>query len=91
MELINLDSLNEKVRTRLGPYCGELLKLHGDNLKSISVYGSSAGEDFAAGMSNINLLVVMGRIDPPDLKKSLKLVSSGIKKKIEIPKRVQVA
>ena len=84
-ELINLNSLNEKVRKTVQPYCDKMVKIHEKNLKSISIYGSASGEDFIPGKSNINVLAIMDRIDPPDLKKSLKLIASGRKKGIVAP------
>ncbi len=84
-ELKNLDKLNTKVRERIEPYCKEMIEIHGDNLKSICVYGSSTGVDFVQGKSNINMLIVMGRIDPPDLKKSLSIVKKGMKRDIVAP------
>lgn len=84
-ELINIDKFNEGARKTIRPYCQKMLEIHGDNVKSISIYGSAVGEDFIQGKSNINVLVVMERIDPPDLKKSLKLVASGRKKGIVAP------
>ncbi len=84
-ELINLDKLSEGVRKIIQSYCEKMLEIHKGNVKSISIYGSAAGDDFISGKSNINVLVVMDRIDPPDLKKSLKLVESGRKKGIVAP------
>ncbi len=83
--LINLDKLSDEVRKIIEPYCDRMIEIHEENLKSISLYGSAAGDDFVAGKSNINVLAVMERIDPPDLKKSLKLVESGRKKGIVAP------
>ena len=84
-ELKNLDKLNIHVRERIEPYCREMIEIHGDNLKSICVYGSSTGVDFVQGKSNINLLIIMERIDPPDLKKSLSIVKKGMKRDIVAP------
>ena len=80
--LVNLEKLNSHVRKVLVPFSQAMIALHGDNLKSISLYGSAVGEDFIPKKSNINLLLVMERIDPPDLKKSLKLINQGRKKGI---------
>lgn len=80
--LVNLEKLNSHVRKVLVPFSQAMIALHGDNLKSISLYGSAVGEDFIPKKSNINLLLVMERIDPPDLKMSLKLVNQGRKKGI---------
>lgn len=80
--LVNLEKLNSHVRKVLVPFSQAMIALHGDNLKSISLYGSAVGEDFIPKKSNINLLLVMERIDPPDLKMSLKLINQGRKKGI---------
>lgn len=80
--LVNLEKLNSHVRKVLVPFSQAIIALHGDNLKSISLYGSAVGEDFIPKKSNINLLLVMERIDPPDLKMSLKLINQGRKKGI---------
>jgi len=80
--LINLENLNTQVRKAILPFCQAMIGLHGDNLKSICLYGSGVGEDFIRRGSNINLLFVMDRIDLPDLKKSLKLIKKGRKKGI---------
>jgi len=81
-ELLNLEKLNSRVRKAIVPFSQAMVGLHGDNLKSISLYGSAVGEDFIPQESNINLLLVMERIDAPDLKKSLRLISQGRKKGI---------
>ena len=81
-ELVNLERLNSNVRKVVVPFCQAMVGLHANNLKSISLYGSAVGEDFIPKESNVNLLLVMERIDPPDLKKSLKLVSQGRRKGI---------
>ncbi len=84
-ELADLQSLPEKVREIVEPYAKSMLELHGDNLDSIVVYGSSTGKDFIRGKSNINLLLVFKKLDLPDLKQSLKLVAKGRKKGIIAP------
>ncbi|MFB0526175.1 MAG: hypothetical protein ACETVO_01735 [bacterium] len=80
--LVNLEKLNSHVKKVLVPFSQAMIALQGDNLKSISLYGSAVGEDFIPKRSNINLLLVMGRIDPPDLKMSLKLINQARKKGI---------
>jgi len=80
--LLNLEKLNSHVKKVVVPFSQAMVGLHGDNLKSISLYGSAVGEDFIPKKSNVNLLLVMERINLPDLKKSLKLISQGRKKGI---------
>lgn len=83
--LVNLDSLHRDVRKIVEPYCDKMVTLHGDNLRSIVVYGSAVGQDFVLKRSNINLLIVFQRVDPPDLEKSLKLIQHGRKRRIIAP------
>lgn len=80
--LVNLEKLNSHVKKVLVPFSQVMIALHANNLKSISLYGSAVGEDFIPKKSNINLLLVMERIDPPDLKTSLKLINQARKKGI---------
>jgi len=80
--LVNMGRLNEDIRKVVGPFVQAMIILHGDNIKSIALYGSAVGEDFIRKESNINLLFVMERIGPPELKKSLSLVSQGRKRRI---------
>lgn len=81
-ELVNFDKLNADVVTTIEKYCLKLLEIHSTNIKSIILYGSATGNEYIKGKSNINLLIAMDRIDPPDLKKSIKLVKKAIRKKI---------
>jgi len=50
-------------------YCEEAKRALGTNLKAIYVYGSSLTGDFNPAKSNVNLLFIMEKIDPPDLRK----------------------
>ena len=84
-KLVNLESLPQKVKKIVEPYCSGMLKLHGDNLESIVVYGSSTGKDFVPGRSNINLLLIFRKLELGDLKLSLKLVAKGRKNGIIAP------
>jgi len=83
--LVNLDRMTEPVRKVVAPYCQRMVDLHGQNLRSIFMYGSAAADEFIPKRSNVNILVVLDRIDPPDLKKSLKLIASGRKKRVVAP------
>ncbi len=84
-EMINLDKLPQRVKQIVEPYSREMLKLHGDNLSAIIVYGSSTGKDFVPGKSNINLMLVFKELELSSLKISLKLVAKGRKKGIIAP------
>ncbi len=84
-DLKNLEKLNPQARKVIQPYLGELLKIHQDNLVSIFVCGQAAGADYIHKVSNINLFVILQRLEFQDLQKSLKTVSAGINKKIAAP------
>ena len=81
----NLDRLVPGVSKKIEPYLNELVNLHGDSIRSIVVYGSGATKDFSLKTSDINLLVIFDKVNFDVLKKSLKLVNQGIKKKIMAP------
>ncbi len=82
---VNLENLPQRVRKILEPYSRDMIKLHGDNLETIVVYGSSTGKDFIPGKSNINLLFVFKELELTSLRSSLKLVAKGRKKGIIAP------
>ncbi len=84
-ELSGLEGLNPRVIEVLNPYCQEIISLHGDNLKSIVLYGSATGADFVAKRSNVNLMIVLSEVTQAALKKSLKTVAKGRKKGIVAP------
>lgn len=78
----NLEKLNSYVKKVALPFCQAMVRLHGDKVKSILLYGSAVGEDFIPQRSNINLLLVMEKIDLFDLKRSLKIISQARKKSV---------
>jgi predicted nucleotidyltransferase len=84
-ELKNLNFLAKPVKDAVEAYCGKMLEIHGDNLKSMYVYGSAASDEFIARKSDINILVILERVGPEDLKKTLALVKSGFRKRISAP------
>lgn len=85
VDLKNLERLNPEVKKRLVPYLSEMIDLHKENLVSILLYGSALDDDFSFKSSDINLLVILKEVSFKSLKKSLKLVDRGIKKKITAP------
>jgi len=84
-ELVNLERLPDEVKKRVVPYLQNLFDVHNENIVSVFVYGSAAGKDFVPKRSDINLLIVFRQLQFDDLKKSLKIVSKGIEKKITAP------
>ncbi len=84
-ELFNLERLPDEVKKKVVPYLQNLFEVHNENIISVFVYGSAAGKDFVPKRSDINLLIVFRQLQFDDLKKSLKIVSKGIEKKITAP------
>jgi len=85
MEELKLSSVSEKVKKIIEPYLKNLVNVHKGNIVSINLYGSATGGDFLHKKSDINLMVILKHLGLSDLKKSLRFVSSGIKKKISAP------
>ncbi|MBU1262421.1 hypothetical protein KJ640_05675 [bacterium] len=85
MKLKNLETLPDVVRNRVSGYVEEMLSIHGDKIISVALYGSALGKDFSKKTSDINIAVIFSEIGFSDLKKSQKLISKGIKKKIPSP------
>lgn len=83
--IVNSDKLSDHVRRVVLPYAQQMIKIYGQNLMSIIVYGSAITEDFVPKRSNINLLIILQQITLQDLKRGSKLVISGQIKKGIIP------
>ncbi len=83
--LKNMEKLPEGVGKKLRPYLEELIEIQGENLTAIAVYGSAAGRDYSPKSSDINLLAVCREVGLETLKRSLKTVNKGIRKKITAP------
>ena len=84
-ELIHVDTLHPEIRTLLTQYCRQMLEIHQGNLRSILVYGSAAGDHYLHRRSNINLMFIFQNLPFSTLKDSLKIISSGRKKRILAP------
>ena len=83
--LKNLERLSDEVKKHTVPYLERILELHGENISSALLYGSATGPDFNPRSSDVNILIVFDKLEFPDLKKSLKLVSRGIRQRITAP------
>ncbi len=57
---LKLDALDVRIRDVINLFAEKLRAALGDNLKSITVVGSSLTEDFKAGHSDINTVLVLG-------------------------------
>lgn len=84
-EIINTDRIPQDIRKNVINFIDKLIKLYEDNIKMIALYGSATGRDYRPGISDINLLCVLRDIEFSGLKKSLKLISWGIRRRIAAP------
>jgi predicted nucleotidyltransferase len=81
----NMNKLNDLSETELGAedktaveaFCEELRKASNISIRSITLYGSAARKDYRPGSSDINLLIVVERIDVSILKSVLDPVTRG--------------
>lgn len=85
MNLKNLEKLHRSVRSDVEQYAHRLISTLGDGIKSIAVYGSSTGEDYVVGRSNVNLVVVVETLTAATLASLLKVVESGRRRRIVPP------
>lgn len=61
---------NRIVRSALNHLVEDLRSTHGDNLASVVLYGSAAAGDYIELRSDYNLLIVLNRITPADLRQA---------------------
>ena len=85
MPIKNLERIHERARPHLRDYVAGLDTELGSNLKAVSVYGSATGPDFVTKKSNINLVVVLAKLDEQVLTSLLDVVKWGRGKRIVPP------
>ena len=83
--IINIDLLPQDIRKNVNKYLIKLIGLLGNDIVSIFIYGSATGKNYIQGKSDVNIAVVLKELGIGELKKSLKVVSWGIKKRISAP------
>ncbi|MBU0571266.1 MAG: hypothetical protein KJ995_05780 [Candidatus Omnitrophica bacterium] len=85
MELKNLDKLPDGAGKVLTPYLEKLLKIFMNDIVSVFAYGSVTGPDYNAKRSDISIAVILKDASCRTLRPALKLLRSGLKKKIIVP------
>jgi len=85
VEIKNVPGVPDEVRRIFDPFLKEFIAQHKDNVVSVFLYGSAAGPDFIPGVSDINSVAVVKTISLDLLQKSLRLVASGKRKRIQAP------
>ncbi|MCQ9205678.1 MAG: hypothetical protein NG737_05135 [Omnitrophica bacterium] len=83
--IINEEKLPIEVQKKFSPYLKTMFNIHGDNLISVFVYGSAAGENYIPKVSDINSAFVFKALKFSTFKSSLNVISKGIFKKIAAP------
>ncbi|MDH5638932.1 MAG: hypothetical protein OEZ04_10595 [Nitrospinota bacterium] len=80
-DLFNLKEtkLSDAERKALELFCWEVKEAIGENLLSVTLYGSAAGEEFSPGRSDINILLLTGTMEFQTLEKLLDPVSVGLR------------
>ncbi len=63
----------ERIEGELKVFCRDLERLYSGNLVSVVLYGSFSKGNFIPKNSDVNLLVVLKKIEPEDLSKALKI------------------
>jgi len=82
---LKLDAIDASIRDGVTFFCEKILPTLGDNLRSITVVGSSITEDFKPGFSDLNTVLVVGRQNLASLNALALLVRSMGRKKISPP------
>ena len=83
--LKNLEHLDPGIRKVVTPFCLAFLNLFPDRILSICLYGSAAAGEHIPKQSDINLMIMMDRLEMNDLQACFKLVKQGRKKRITAP------
>ena len=84
-ELKNLESLPEEVRETFRPFLNKMFSLHQDNIQSVYIYGSATGSNFIPEVSDINSIFIFHQLNFNVFKKSLRIISEGVKRRISAP------
>jgi hypothetical protein len=82
---LKLDSLRHEIRDSLKDFAEELIEKLGDNLQSITVVGSSLTQDYKPGQSDINTVLVLGKLTTNSLDAIAGMAKGMSRKKISAP------
>lgn len=73
------------VRDLLHPYLAQVQKLFGEALEAVILYGSAAGGEYLPGKSNINLLLLLSKVDRDLLARYAALHKRWHKEQVVVP------
>lgn len=80
-----IDGLPEETQQLLRSYVRELVKVFGNQLEAVLLYGSAVRGEFLPGRSNVNVLLFMTSYEVPVLKKYAGLHKRWGKEQIVVP------
>lgn len=84
-EIINIQQLPDFIRLAVSRFVERLITIHQGNVISIAIYGSAASGNFIPKVSDVNVVVIVKKLDFAVLKATLKLVQEGRGRKINAP------
>jgi hypothetical protein len=82
---LKLAPLRSEIRDSVSTFAEKLIEKLGENLKSITIIGSSLTGDFVPGKSNINSVLVLAKQDLGSLNSLAEMARSMRKKKLAAP------
>lgn len=82
---LNLDSIRQQVGSSIETFTEKIIEKLGENLHSITVVGSGLTQDYRHGQSDINIVLVLDKINPLSLDAIAGLTKQTSKKKISAP------
>jgi hypothetical protein len=82
---LKLEGLDNEVRKAVSDFSGRLIEGLRENLKSVTVVGSSLTKDFVKGKSDINTVLVLGRQNMAALETIAGMGKAMSKKKLSAP------
>ena len=81
----SIDGLPEGTQKLLKSYVNDVVKLYGNDLESIILYGSAVRGEFLPGLSNLNLLLILSSYDLSVLKQYDDLHKRWSKEQVVVP------
>lgn len=81
----NLDKIPENLQKVIPQYLDRLLSAMDQDVKSVFLYGSAAGNDYNPRTSDVNVGIVLDEVPVKKLKKAAGIVKKGLKSRIAVP------
>jgi len=85
MKNIKVDALPDGISETVRAYVNKVLEKQGDNILSVFIYGSAAGNDFDVRISDINMAFIVKDSSCGKLQNTAGIIKEGLNKKINVP------